>query len=640
VTAALLTAVAVAGVPPAQAVGETVAVTLTTADGASKLAPQANITLGAVSTGAINVRVNDSLTYQTMVGFGAAFTDSSTFLLNRVKSFNSATYNTLMNDMFNTSTGLGMGFWRVPIGSSDFATTSTHWSDDDVQGPAGNPTQNFGLSAQDTGHIIPVIKDALAINSGLKTVASAWSPPGWMKSNNNMICNTGGVNSTLQSASNQAYADYLRKWIQAYQGQGVPIWALTPINEPLYCPPTYPGMSWTSSGEASWVHTFLKPTLNAAGLSPKLLGYDHNFTNSTFAKDLLASSASGDFGGMAWHCYDNTADPAFMTQTYHVDTAKEVYETECSSDTNPLDIIRFSTPEMALLSAQNYAKGVILWNVALDSSSGPHLGGCSTCVPLVTIDTTVNGSGTVTSATITKRNNYYQFGQISKFVKAGAVRLDSTTRAHGIVTGAFKNPDGQEVLVATNTNSSSTTFTVTWNGAGSFSYTLPSRATVTFRATVPAAPVLSATPTAGHTYRIVTRASGKPVGVDGASTADGGTIVQYTDDGDPDQRWTLANAGSGYFNLINANSGKALDNPAGSTTDGTQMQQFTISGTGNSNQQWQITSAGGGWYTITNRTSGKGLDVRDGSVADAGAIQQWAPGAGNPNQQFKFVPYS
>jgi glucosylceramidase len=462
-----------------------------------------------------------------------------------------------------------------------------------------------------------------------------------MKTNGNMICNTGGGDSTLLTNKRQAYADYVRKWIQAYQAAGIPIAGVTPINEPQYCPTTYPGMSWTSSGEAGWVHSYLRPTLNAAGLSAvKIYGWDHNFTQSTFAQDLLNSSAAPDLAGFAWHCYDNSADPAYMTKIYNVDPTKEVYETECSSDTYPTDIIRFSTPEMALLSLQNYAKGVALWNVALDPNGGPHLGGCVGCLPLVTIDSTVDGQGNVTWASVTKRNNYYQFGQLSKFMNVGATRIDSTVNAHGIVTAAVKNPTGEEVLVATNVNASPTTFTVTWNGQGSFEYTLPSRATVTFIGTIPAAPVLSGTPVAGGTYRIVSRTSGKPVGVYGASMDDGALVVQFTDDADPDQRWTLQDAGSGYFNLINVNSGKALDNPNGSRLNGTQMQQWTIVGTGNNNQQWLLTPVGGGWYTIKNRTSSKVLDVRNGSVGDAAAIQQWTYGSGNPNQQFRFVPYS
>lgn len=640
ILAVVLVAASTLGPGPTQAVGETVQVWLTTADNANQLTAKPDITLGAVSNGAINVRVNDSLTYQTMIGFGAAFTDSSAFLMNRVKSFSSSMYNTLMADLFNTTTGLGLSYWRIPIGASDFTEAATHWSNADVQGPSGDPTQNFGLTAHDTGHIIPVIRDALAINPNLTTLGSPWSPPGWMKTNNNMICNTNFTDSVLLPQYRQAYADYFRKWIQAYQAAGVPITGITPLNEPWYCPVTYPGMAWSAAGEAEWVHDYLKPTLTAAGLSPKIYGFDHNFASAAFAQDLLNSSAAGDLAGMAWHCYDYNGDPAYMTKVYHQDPTKEVFETECSSDTYPTDIIRFSTAEMALQSIQNYARGVALWNVALDSTNGPHNGGCGICVPLVTIDTTVDGSGQVTSASVTKPNNYYQFGQIARFVKPGATRIDSTVSAHGIVTGAFRNPNGQEVLVATNVNASSTTFTVTWNEQGSFSYTLPSRGTVTFTATIPAAPILSTTPTAGGTYRIVSRASGKPIGVCWASTADGACILQFTDDGDPDQRWQLVNAGAGYFNVINANSGKALDNPGGSTADGTQMQQWTIWGTGNSNQQWLITPVGGGWYTIQNRTSGKVLDVREGSVSDTTAIQQWTYFTGNPNQQFKFVPFS
>ena len=113
-----------------------------------------------------------------------------------------------------------------------------------------------------------------------------------------------------------------------------------------------------------------------------------------------------------------------------------------------------------------------------------------------------------------------------------------------------------------------------------------------------------ATPVAGGSYRILNETSGKPFGVAGASTADGAAIVGSADDAALDQVWTLVDAGGGYFNIINANSGKALDDTNGSTQDGNPMQQWTISGTGNSNQQWQIVSVGGGYYQVVNRTSG------------------------------------
>jgi glucosylceramidase len=612
-------------VPTAQAAFPTLSVYLTTADGSNNIASQSGITLGPVSRGSINVAVDDSRTYQTITGFGAAFTDSSTYLLKNLKTANSTYYNTVMNDLFSTSSGVGLSFWRVPMTSSDFNSTSSPWTDDDTQGPSGNLTQNFGLTAQDTGHIIPVIQDALAINSNLTLVASPWSPPAWMKSNSSMICNTGGGNSSLNSGDYQAWADYFVKWIDAYQADGIPIWGVTPQNEPEYCPTDYPGSSWDYSSEANWVHNYLAPDLSSNSLTPKILGFDHNWEDIAFPQGLEGSSASWNFSGMAWHCYDNASNPSEMT-AIHAQYGSDEYETECSSDTQPTDIIPYTTPSMTLLALQNWAKGAILWNPVLNSSDGPHLGGCTSCTPLITVD----------SSTYSVRNNYYQFGQISKFINVGATRIASTVNAHGIVTAAAKNTNGQEVLVATNPTASSITFETTWNGQGSFSYTLPAYATVTFVGTVAAAPSTPATPTSGETFRLVNRYSGKPFGVYGASTSNGAQIVSWTDDNDPDQQWTLENAGSGYFYIVDVNSGKALDDTGGSTSNGTIMQQYTLT-SGDTNQEWQFTSAGSGFYTITNRASGKALDLTSAGLTDGTYIQQWSASSGDLNQEFQLV---
>jgi glucosylceramidase len=623
---AALAAIAATAVPSARATFPTVQVWLTTADGSTNLAQQSSITLGPVSRGSVNVAVDDSHTYQTIsAGFGASFTDSSTYVMEQLKQNNSSLYNTMMNQLFSTSSGIGLSFMRLPMTASDFNSTGSPWTDDDTQGPGNNPTQNFGLTAQDTGHIIPVIKDALAINPNMELFGSPWSPPAWMKSNGSMICNTGGGNASLLSSDYQAWADYFVKWVDAYQSNGIHLWGLTPQNEPLYCPTNYPGSSWDPASEANWVHNYLKPDLVSNSLSPVLLGFDHNMDSLTFPQQLDTSQAAGDFAGMAWHCYDYNSEPTMMSAV-HNQYGGDQYETECSSDTNPTDIIPYTTAEMALITIQNWAKGVVLWNLALDANDGPHLGGCSGCVPVVTVNPT----------SYTLDNNYYQLGQLSKFVPIGATHIGSTVDAHGVITAAFKNPGGQEELVATNTNTSSTTFTTTWNGQGSFSYTLPSRATVTFVGTVAAAPSTPPTPWPGQTYRIISHFSGKPIGVNGASTSNGGQIVQWTHDSDPDQQWTLLDAGSGYFNIVNVNSGLALDDTNGSTSNGTQMQQWSLT-PGDANQQWQINSAGGGYYTITNRHSGLSLDLTNGGLGDGTAIQQWTTSSSDLNQQWQVI---
>ena len=627
----------------AHAVPVTLQAWLTTANNSSALSAQPSITLGSVASGTINVHVNDSLKYQTMSGFGAAFTDSSTSLMKQLKGFSSSSYNTLLNELFSTSSGAGLSFWRLPMTSTDFNSTNTTWTDDDTAGPTSAPDQHFGLYSDETNLVQPTIKDALAINPNIQIVASPWSAPAWMKSNGSMFGSTGGVNGTLLSTDYQAWADYFRDWIQAYQAGGIPIFAVTGQNEPQYAPAAYPGMYWANgTDEGNWIKNYLAPTLSAAGLSTSILDWDHNWDVPNFPQDEL-STASSNLVGVAWHCYDSgtaTADPTNMTKVHNIDPTKGAYETECSSDTQPSSIIGYSTASMALLSVQNWAKSVVMWNAALDASSGPHLSGaCTNCAPLVTINPTVNGSGVVTADSVTLDNNYYQLGQLSKFVPVGATHIGSTVNAHGIVTAAFKNPNGQEVLVATNTNSASTTFETTWNGQGSFSYTLPASATVTFEGTVPAATVLSSTPSTGHTFTIISRTTDKPVGISGGSTADSAPAAQFTDDGDLDQQWKLVSAGSGYYNIINVKSGKALDDPSGSTANGTQMQQYAITGTGNSNQQWSIT-ANGSWYTITNRTSSLPLNLAGGSLADSAAIQQYSSTSTDPNAQWQFVPMS
>ncbi len=134
-------------------------------------------------------------------------------------------------------------------------------------------------------------------------------------------------------------------------------------------------------------------------------------------------------------------------------------------------------------------------------------------------------------------------------------------------------------------------------------------------------------------YKIQNQKSGKLMEVSGQSTADGGDIVQYTDNGGLNQHWRVADV-SGYKKLVNRWSGKVADVDGGSTADGGDVIQWTDnSGT---NQQWTITDMGSGWNKITNRKSGKVMDVSGGSTADSGDIVQWTDNGGT-NQRWKLT---
>lgn len=663
-TTVLTATVVASGVtaPHAVASGQTLQVWLTTSDGANKITAQPNITLGPVSSGSINVSVNDSLKSQSFTGLGPALTDSSAYLLTNLKNNNPSAYSSLMSSLFTTtpSDGIGLSVVRVPMGSTDFISAGNYWTDDDNPPGGSDPNmQYFGLHNEETSYTIPRLKDALAQNSGVQTVASPWTAPAWMKSNGQLVgatCGLFGCNiGQLNSSAYQAWANYFTKWIQAYQAQGVTINAITPQNEPLNAPDNYPAMYWDESPQSNWIHNYLAPTLRSANLSPEGLGYDHNWDNEYFPQNQLGETqypAGNDLGGIAWHCYksgsaSNTFEPAEMTRVHNLYPSKDVYETECSTpwgynnagsgDPNNQD--PGLSPRTVLLSLQNWAKGAMLWNLALDQNhgpTGPNVNPCngSTCnLGLVSVNTT--------NWTVTKNNVYYQLGQISRFVQRNATHIASSVSAHGVDTVAYQNPGGQEVLVAHNTNSSATTFTTTWNGQGSFSYTLPAGATATFTGTIPAAPVLSSTPSAGHVYRLSNKTSGKPTDLMAGKdpNADGTQIVGQTDSGDTTQQWRLVAVGNGSYNLIDAYSGKALDN-TGSNSNNVQMQQWTITGTGNANQQWWLNQQSDGYYTITNAGNGLALDLKDGNLSDQTAIQQYSATSGDANQEWSFVPIS
>lgn len=148
--------------------------------------------------------------------------------------------------------------------------------------------------------------------------------------------------------------------------------------------------------------------------------------------------------------------------------------------------------------------------------------------------------------------------------------------------------------------------------------------------------VASPSPRAVRAFRLASSITGKSIGVASGSTADGAGIVQVSGQ-DNAQQWRMVHVGSGYYNLINVKSGKALDNPNGSQDNGTQMQQWTIWDGGNANQQWRFESAGDGFYLVINRASGRALDLRDSNNNDGAPIQQWEPASKNPNQRWRIA---
>lgn len=483
--AACLAALAAAVVPVLEAPGVSSAQTIdpyavevvqTSADLSQALTPLPGIEFGpAVSGSEPVISVNSATQFQTVHGFGASMTDSSAWLIE--DELPAAARNALMAQLFAPS-GIHLNFVKVPIGASDFTYNGIPYSYDDLPPGRDDPTLAHFSLAHDETYVLPALRQSRRLDPGTEFLATPWSPPAWMKTNDS-LGNAGNL-GRLRKQDRGAWAAYLVKFLLAYQKAGIPISALTLQNEPGVST-LYPGLNTSAADESSWlIHNF-KPALTKAGLHPSLYGGDLGWGATTnFASATLRTPAAHWLAGLAWHCYFGA--PTVMTRFHQLDPLLDQIVDECSPGISPTPI-----SEVVISSLRNWASTVALWNLALNPSGGPaerpnH--GCPGCSGLATINPSTHAASLTMS--------YYQLGQASAFIAPGARRILTPTFVNysypgpghnvaspGLDDVAVRNPNGSIVLVAYDNALTPVTFAVSWRGR-SFSYTLPAGATVTF----------------------------------------------------------------------------------------------------------------------------------------------------------------
>jgi glucosylceramidase len=450
--------------------GPAVSIVVTTNDQTMQLTPQPTVSFSTASGGSNVVYLDETQVYQPIEGFGAATTDSAMYLLNEVAQ--PAQLSQAMNNLFTRQgNGIGLSFLRNPMGASDLARSV--YSFDDNNGQADPTLAHFSI-AHDQVDIIPLILQAKQLNPQIKIMANPWSPPGWMKDSGSMI---GG---SLLSSMYTPFANYFVDYLQAYAAAGVNVDYISLQNEPLYVPTNYPGMCMpavlsstdcptSQTNQATALFSYVAPALTAAGLNTKVLVYDHNWDRPDYPENVLSNQNLSQIAGVAWHGYAST--PGAMTPIQNMFSSVGTYETEHSGFITNSDQTRLDFEEITQCM-RNWARAYVKWSLALDENNGPHTGGCSTCTPIVTVNST--------SGNITYGSEYYTMGNFSKYVLPGANHIYSSNAA-GIVTAAFVNPapDNSRILVAFNDSSEIQTFQVQW-GTQSFTYTLPSLAGATF----------------------------------------------------------------------------------------------------------------------------------------------------------------
>ena len=434
---------------------------LTTADQQHLLAPS---TVDKAAAAGDVIRIDPTRQHQRMAGFGAAITEGSAWLIRNGMS--QPQRDALMQELF-TREGNGVGFelTRLTIGASDFSRR--HYSLDDMPPGQTDPElKNFSL-AKEREDVIPAVKQALALNPQLQVMASPWSAPGWMKTTDSL------VQGQLKPEHYGSFAKYMVRYVQEMKAEGVPIFALTLQNEPHFEPGDYPGMRVPPRTRAAVVGQHLGPLLQAQGLKTQILEWDHNWDEPWSPLSMLSDATARKFvSGVAWHCY--AGDVSAQSQVAQQFPELDVWFTECSGgEWKPqwAETLPWITRNLIIGSTRHGARGVLMWNLALDPKFGPHLGGCKDCRGVVTIDPK-DGS-------VTRNIEYYAFGHASRFVKRDARRVDSEGGAKTLDHVAFTNPDGSTVLIVSNSGQAAQRFTVQAPGQR-FSYELPASGIATF----------------------------------------------------------------------------------------------------------------------------------------------------------------
>ncbi|NOY37150.1 MAG: glycoside hydrolase family 30 protein [Chlorobi bacterium] len=387
----------------------------------------------------IFVVVNPSKTFQTFLGIGGALTDASAEVFATLPQDKQEE---LLTAYYEPEKGIGYTFARTNIHSCDFSSASyTYVSDEDKE------LKSFSID-HDRKYRIPLIKRAMAASGGnLKIFASPWSPPAFMKTNNDML--HGGK---LLPEYASSWSLYFTKFIKAYEAEGIPIWGITVQNEPM-ATQTWESCIYTAEEERDFLKNHLGPAMERAGLDDKkIIVWDHN-------RDLIVHRANTILGdpaaakyvwGIGFHWYETWTggQPMFdnVILVHESWPEKHLVFTEGT----PASYSRENM--MDWKNAERYGRSMIHdfntgteawtdWNILLDMQGGPnHVG--NFCVAPVHADTA--------TGKLVYTPSYFYIGHFSKFIRPGARRVSCAPSRSALEATSFLNGDGTLATVVMN----------------------------------------------------------------------------------------------------------------------------------------------------------------------------------------------
>lgn len=410
----------------------------------------------------ITVFVDPSKTFQSYMGIGGAITDAAAETFYKLPEIKRKE---LLNAYYNTTNGIGYTIARTNINSCDFSSDMyTYVNDNDKS------LNSFSVE-HDKKYKIPFLKEAnIAAENKLTIFASPWSPPSWMKDNNDML--HGGK---LKKEFYPTWADYFVKFIKAYEKEGVNVWGVSIQNEPM-ATQRWESCLYTADEEKDFLKNNLGPTFEKNGLSnKKIIVWDHN-------RDLMYQRAQTYFSdpvvakyawGMGFHWYEDWSGGTPMYE--NVKRVHESFPNEHLLFTEGCAESFNASRYYAWVLGEKYAKSMINdfnngmegftdWNVLLDETGGPnHVG--NFCFAPVHADTR--------TSELIYTNAYYYIGHFSKFIKPGAKRIISSASRSQLMTTAFKNPDGKIIVIVMNQSDKAASYNLWVNGKAAVAEALP-----------------------------------------------------------------------------------------------------------------------------------------------------------------------
>jgi glucosylceramidase len=439
-----------------------VTVWLTTADRTSLLAQQPRpLYFQKIRAALPSIDVDDSRRFQTMDGFGLALTGGSAEL---IMEMDAPQRTALLKELFGREAGdIGISDLRISLGSSDMNDHPFTYDDLDP-GETDVELNKFSLGPDQTT-VVPVLREILAINPSLPVLATPWSAPAWMKTNDKL---KGG---SLKPEYYDVYARYFLKYVQTMKANGINISAVVPQNEPLNAGNT-PSMVMQADEEDQFIRLSLGPIFRQANIPAKIIIYDHNCDRPDYPLTILADAQTRQYiDGTAFHLY--AGQITALTKVHDAWPDKNIYFTEQMVVDNPDDprhAIASPVKDLMIGAPRNWSRNVLLWNLAADPKFGPHTndGGCPVCEGAVTID----------GNRVTRNAAYYTVAQASKFVPPGSVRIASSA-SDALPDVAFVTPQGLIVLIVANNGTSAEPFQIRWRGM-SVTSTLGAGAVATF----------------------------------------------------------------------------------------------------------------------------------------------------------------